>query len=432
MTIREGGAAPEVRWHPLTRIGFRFAVCYFGLFCAIFGQILWVFAGYPIRWLPADAVVWQMTVASPGYEWVGRAVFGVDTTLHVDSGSGDQAAIWLLVFCIAIVAAVATALWSVLDRRRPAYPTLFAWFLTVMRLCLAGQMLFYGTAKLIPTQMPAPPLDALLTPFGQFSPMSVLWLQVGSAPAYEMLLGAAEVLAGLLLVLPRTATLGALLSVVSMLQVFVLNMTYDVPVKILSFHLLLLSLVVLAPQLRRLADVIVLERHSEPARQPALFATARRNRTAAAVQVALGVWVLVGCLAIGAQSWLDYGGGRERSPLYGIWSVSAFSVDGVALPPLTTDETRWQRLVFDEIGAMTLQRMDGTLTQLPAAVDATSIRAEQPPIHLAYTRPAPDRLQLDGTVDGRAVRITLTQVDLNSFVLRSRGFNWVQEYPVTK
>jgi hypothetical protein len=37
-----------------------------------------------------------------------------------------------------------------------------------------------------------------------------------------------------------------------------------VPVKVLSFHLLLKSLVLPAPQERRLANVLVLERPSEP------------------------------------------------------------------------------------------------------------------------------------------------------------------------
>jgi hypothetical protein len=46
-----------------------------------------------------------------------------------------------------------------------------------------------------------------------------------------------------------------------------LNMSFDVPVWILSFHMLLMSLVLLAPQSQRLANVLVLERPSEPASQ---------------------------------------------------------------------------------------------------------------------------------------------------------------------
>jgi hypothetical protein len=138
--------------------------------------------------------------------------------------------------------------------------------------------------------MPAPPLTALLTPFGDLGPASVLWLQVGSSHPYEMMLGAAEVLGGLLLFWPRTTRLGALVSLLSMVQVFMLNMSFDVPVKILSFHLLLISLVLLAPQIRRLANVLVLERPSEPASQPRMFSTSRANRIAALTQALLGIW----------------------------------------------------------------------------------------------------------------------------------------------
>jgi hypothetical protein len=85
-----------------------------------------------------------------------------------------------------------------------------AWFLPFIRMCLGGQLFIYGVAKAIPTQMPDPPLAALLEPFGELSPTSAPWQQVGSSHPYEILLGAAEVAAGLLIFWPRTATLSAM------------------------------------------------------------------------------------------------------------------------------------------------------------------------------------------------------------------------------
>src|SRR5690349_10227455 len=149
-------------WHPLTRIAFRFCFVYLGLFCLTFAQITFVYIGVLGNWLPQDAVLWQMTVLEPVMTWVGQHVFGIEAVLHRASGSGDQAVIWVMMFVLLVVAVVATLIWSVLDRRRPSYPRLYPWFLLFVRLCVAGQMLFYGFAKLIPTQMPAPPLSALL------------------------------------------------------------------------------------------------------------------------------------------------------------------------------------------------------------------------------------------------------------------------------
>lgn len=419
---------------------FRFAVVYFGLFCLLFAQILYSFAGILGKSLPESAIMGAMRLLGPVIEWAGRQFFGTEVVLHMDSGSGDQKFIWSFVFCLVIVAVVATLIWSVLDRRRPNYQALQAWFLLFIRLCLGGQMLLYGFAKAIPTQMPAPALATLLQPYGQFTPASVLWNQVGTSPTYEILLGCAEVLGGLLLFVPRTATVGAMLSLVSLAQVFVLNMTFDIPVKILSFHLMLLSMVLLAPQARRLANLLVLNRPSEPALQPDPFRTKRTRRIAIALQAALGVWMLIGFLDTGIKYWNEGGGGSPKPPLYGIWAVSEFTRDGVPVPPLTTDETRWQRLVFDVQG-MTYQKMDGTLVPAVAAVDpaAHTIAVSGPPetpqaqptpiATFTFEQAASDRLTLNGQLNGRPVTISLQQVDLHSFPLRSRGFNWVQDYP---
>ncbi len=429
-------ADPTRPWSAVTKIAFRWCFLYFGLFCVLFAQITFAFFGIVGQWLPEQAVMWQMTVLGPALTWVGREVFGAEAVLHPDSGSGDQAAIWVLVFCLLVVAAVGTAVWTLVDRQRPDYARLSAWFLTFVRLCVAGQMLFYGFAKLVPTQMPTPPPSALLRSYGDLSPTSVLWLQVGSSHPYEMTLGAVEVLAGLLMFLPRTATLGTLLGLASMAQVFLLNMTFDVPVKILSGHLLLMSLVLLAPQLRRLLDLFVLQRPSEPVSQPALFSSERANRRAATVQAALGLWILIGCAWSSWQAWHAYGGGHAKPELYGIWSVREFSVDGRPLPPLTTDQTRWQRLVFEKDGALTYQRMNGELVNTAATISSDTIKATEPGgatlADLKVSRPSAQQLQLTGTLHGRPVQITLDQVDLDRFTLRNRGFHWVQEYPFFK
>lgn len=405
-------------WHPLTRIAFRFCFVYFGLFCLLFAQILFVYLGIVGRWLPQDAIIWQMKALEPLFTWVGDHVFGVAAVLHLDSGSGDQAVIWVMVFVLAVIAAVATLIWSVLDRRRPAYDRLYAWFAMFLRLSLAGQMLFYGVAKVIPTQMPSPPLAALLQPFGELTPMSVLWLQVGSSHPYEIALGAVEVAGGLLLFWNRTALLGALISLAAMAQVFLLNMTYDVPVKLLSSHLLLLSAFLVAPYVGRLTNALLLQRPSEPMTQPALFGSPRANRAASAVVTLLALWVTTGIVIEGWSAWREYGDGRPKPELYGIWAVTEFTADGVTLPPLTTDETRWQRVVFDEPGLITYQLMDGELVQAPT--EDTAMRFE---------RLAPSRLRAVGDLGGAHVTMSLEKVDLDSFTLRTRGFNWVQDYP---
>jgi hypothetical protein len=97
---------------------------------------------------------------------------------------------------------------------------------TVLRLLLAAAMFYFGMAKVIPTQMPFV-LNRLVEPYGNFSPTGALGAQVGISQLYQMLLGAAEVLAGQLLLLPRMAAVLALVCAFDLTQVFILNMTYD-------------------------------------------------------------------------------------------------------------------------------------------------------------------------------------------------------------
>ncbi|KAF0847778.1 DoxX family protein [Nocardia caishijiensis] len=429
--------APE--WHPLTRLAFRFCVAYLGLFCLWMAQISYVFLGVIALRIPEDAIAWQLLTLAPVSSWIGEHVFGVAAELTMN-GSGDQAAIWIQCGLVLVVAVLVTVVWSILDRRRRAYPRGASWFLAGLRLAVGGQMLFYGFAKLVPTQMPEPALTTLLTRVGDLSPMSMLWTQVGSAPAYEVALGAAEVLAGLLLFWPRTATLGAMLSVISMAQVFLLNLTFDVPVKMLSGHLLLMSLVLLAPQARRLLDVLVLQRPSEPMTQPPLFRSARAERWATVVQVAAAAWIVVGLIVFSAESWREYGGGAPEPELYGIWEVSEFTIDQASVPPLSTDPVRWQRLVVDK-GTAAYQRMDDTIVPVVATFDPATAsltlatapsapdQAPTPYATLAVDRAADDRLTLRGDLAGEQATVVLTRVDLDGFPLRGTGFRWVQNNP---
>ncbi|NNH72897.1 DoxX family protein [Nocardia uniformis] len=424
----------EARWNPLTRILFRFSFIYFSLFCVLFPQILISFAVPLHRWIPEDAVMRWGEFPSPVVEWVGRTVFDAEAVLRTDSGSGDQVFFFVLVFCLLVFSVVVTAVWMVLDRRRPEYRRLAGWFLLFIRLCLASQMLLYGFAKAIPTQMSEPSLVALLQPYGNFTPMAVLWSQVGSSPAYEILLGIAEIVGGLLLLLPRTALAGVLLSLVSMAQVWVLNMTYDVPVKLLSFHLLLLCLVLLAPEARRLTAVLT-GGAAGPSTAPQPF-HGRAATIAAVVQVALAVWLAVGFAMSGVKSWNEWGPGRPQSELYGIWTVDEFTRDGQPVPPLTTDETRWRRVVFEDPNAIYIQRMDDSLEPMPVIVDGSERtvtlltgEAAEPSGNFTFERPAPDRLLLTGVLDGQPVMMSLSLMDADGFPLRQGGFRLVQDYP---
>jgi hypothetical protein len=246
-------------------------------------------------------------------------------------------------------------------------------------------------------------------------------------------------LAGSLLVFARTTPLGALFGLLEMTDVFMLNMTYDVPVKLFSFHLILLNLFLLAPELRRFVNFFIRNSVALPSPENPLCDDPRRNRIAFWLQVGFGVWLLTMNLYGSGQMWFEYGGGRQKSPLYGIWNVRAMSIDGRLRPPLLTDNDLWRNAVFDFPERMTVERMNGEFTgyKISLKVDAKTLElsrsnGKNSKSDLTFQLPAPGRLVLNGMLDGHKVRMQLEVMDRNQFLLVNRGFHWVQEYPFNR
>jgi hypothetical protein len=300
-------------------------------------------------------------------------------------------------------------------------------------------MFVYGMSKVIPLQMSFPHLTKLLEPFRAFSPMGVLWSSIGASPAYEIFAGSAETLAGMLLIFPRTAMLGALVCLADMTQVFMLNMTYDVPVKLFSFHLILMALFLLVPEFQRLADFLFRNRSVGPSTQPPLFYTRRASRIALASQILFGLWLLGMNVYNGWIAWHMYGGGRPKSPLYGIWDVDQLAIDGRLRSPLLIDYGRWRRAVFDFPETMTFQRMDDSFAGYSTSINThdntialTKNSDKSWKANFTFQRLAKDQLILDGNMDSHKIHMQLRLLDRDKFMLVNRGFHWIQEYPFNR
>jgi uncharacterized membrane protein YphA (DoxX/SURF4 family) len=423
-------------WSLTCRVAFRLCFTYFGLFC-LATQIFGALFPIPKVDVPDPGTLWPMRQIT---FWAAAHIFHAKLPLvYTDSGSGDKTFDWVLAFCLLVLAVLATVIWSVLDRRRENYATLHKWFRVFIRFALASQLIVYGMDKAIPLQMPFPNLARFVEAFREFSPMGVLWTSIGASPAYEIFAGCAEMLGGILLILPRTTMLGALVALADMIQVFMLNMTYDVPVKLFSFHLILMSLFLLAPEFPRLADFFVRHRTVGPSTEAPLFSTSRANQIALAAQIMLGLWML-GANAYGAWTdWHTFGSGRPRSPLYGIWTVDELSIDGQLRSPLITDYDRWHRAVFDSPERMSFQRMDDSFARYGASINANEKTLELTKdsdkdwkAHFTFQRVAQDRLILDGNMDSHKLHMQLQMVDHSKFLLVSRGFHWIQEYPFNR
>lgn len=431
-------ASTAPHWRLATRVAFRFSVTYFGLYIVLTQMLTSLLFA-----TTNDSGAFELDMTPPARAavvWTAGHVFRIaHPIITVETGSGDRVYDWVELACILVLAILGTTIWSLLDRKRESYVRVHSWFRVFVRFSLAASMFTYGAAKAIPLQMPFPFLNRLIEPYGHFSPMGVLWASIGASPAYEIFAGCAEMLGGILLILPRTTMLGALVCLVDATQVFMLNMTYDVPVKLLSFHLILLSLFLLAPDAKRFANMFFLDRPTPASADRPLFRTASANRIGLVVQVLAGAFLIGANLYGSVSAYKVYGAGRPKSPLYGIWNVEDFALDGQTRPPLLTDAARWRRIVFDFPQFATIYGMDEESQSYRADIDANAktialkkFGDEKGKANFSFRRPDADHLILDGIMDDHKVHVELELLDRSKFLLVNRGFHWVQDYPFNR
>ena len=416
-------------WSLAQRIAFRFAGVYL---------VLYLSDGW-LQLVPVGGAVIERWWQALGL-WTGRHILQITTAIDVHrfgTGSGDTLLDYIRVLNELAIASVATLVWSLAARRRDAQ-ALNQWLRVYVRYPLGIIMLGYGMAKVFPGQFGTGslPLDRLLEPYGHSSPMGILWTFMGYSRPYAIFCGLVETVGGLLLFWQRTTTLGALIVAASMANVAMLNFSYDVPVKLFSTHLFLFAIFLLLPDVGRLARVFVLNRPAAaaPARPPFTRVWLRRSALA-------GKTLLIG-FVLYQNTWPYVQLARRPrtvNPRYGIYEVEAFTANGQLRPATPMDGRRWRRLIVSESGGFTVQTMDDAMTRFRARDDKekhtyslTTIFNPYDTITLTYSEPGPEQFMLTGKYQGEDVSVQMRKTSMPSFLLATRGFHWVSEYPYNR
>ena len=396
---------------------------------------------FPIGALPLTdpARAWYDKLWHVVVPWFAAHVLHLPKPITIFSnGSGDTTYDYVLVLLFVLLAATATLVWSLLDRRATPQPRLAFGLRVYVRYVLAYALLSYGAFKVIQTQFPYPPLDRLVEPYGEFSPMGVIWSWMGISYAYNLFAGLAEMVSGFLLFFRRTVMLGGLLAIAVMSNVVMINFAFDVPVKLYSSHLLLMAVFLVAPDARRLVDACVLNRGMTSAELGAAFDTRRMH---IAGMVAKTLLVLAGVIG---PLWTSRSFSRQiavRPPLYGIWEVDSFVRGRDALPALVGDSVRWRRFVVSYPGGASVRLLNDSTRGYRVTADTvkhtlvlSSRRDSSFKLALAYARGGArnDSLRLDGMLNGDSLHVRLHRLDENRFLLVNRGYHWINEFPLNR
>jgi uncharacterized membrane protein YphA (DoxX/SURF4 family) len=372
--------------------------------------------------------------------WFGRAVLDLSYPITTfTNGSGDTTYDYVLLLIQLILTCIGCIIWSIWDNQRTAYNGMHYWLRVVLRYYLFYQLVLYGIGMIIKTQFPQEGLSRLVQPYGESSPMGLAWTFLGHSYGYNMFMGIAEVLAGVLMLWRRTTTLGSLLAIAVMANVFAVNLFYDVPVKLLSGHMLLMALALLTGDIKRVIDFFILNRAAPAIDYTPVF-TRRKPIWARRIVKALFVlFVFIYNFNAVTEIYNQYGEGAPKPALYGLYSIESFIKNRDTLAPLTTDTTCWKRMIVQRAGRAFIYAMNDKrktyLFEPDIGKKTISVRTEADTLTryaFTYREPAKNILVLNGVLLKDTLQITMKRIERDSFLLIKTGFRWINEEPFNR
>lgn len=404
-------------WSTGKKISFRFFTTYFLLYL-----------------LPLNPVLWFRIIP-----WVGRTLLKLPYEITVfPNGSGDTTFNYVQIACYLTVATVVCLVWSLLDRQRLTYNQALYWLLVVLRYYLASMMMLYGFSKINHAQFPFPGPFQLSQPLGQFSPMGLAWAFMGYSTGYNWFTGTAEVMGGILLLFRRTTVLGGIILTAVIGNIVAMNFAFDIPVKLFSLHLLLLTLFILLPDAGRLMNLLVWNRPTTRRDLTPVFATKPLLLARLVVKILLiGGFLaprLIGLVTPIGKPVTDR---TNKPPFNSLYQITQLRLNGDSV---LADSSRWRQIVIGgsrQKTSLLVRMANDSVRRYQLEMDtlqrlATFYQDTTRKYKLTYFQPDSKSLVLSGRLAADSIFVRLNRQTDDNYLLVKRGFHWINEYPFNR
>ncbi|MHB8207490.1 MFS transporter [Mucilaginibacter sp.] len=263
---------------------------------------------------------------------------------------------WGIAFLIGIVGGL---IWTLVDRKSKSYNLLYYWIRVVVRYRAGIGIIGFGFTKLFPTQMPFPSLGLLNSNFGDFTAQKIYWMSVGVVPWYQVFGGIIEIVAGTMLFFRKTTTFGAILLAGALGDITYVNYAYDGGVHVYAFYFVFLALFLIADDIPKLYNLLILERYTVPVRYYPDFKKAwlKYSRVGLKALVFLIFFVILTYTEVINFKYDPY---KQPSTagvkqLRGNYHVTEFKINGQEIPYSPLDSVRWQQATFENWTTLTFK-----------------------------------------------------------------------------
>jgi hypothetical protein len=456
MIVNAENSSPTLTWNVYQKIAFRFVFIFFILFIVFLDWSVNSLLTY--LYYEAHLADFLNTIIF----WVGKQVFDIQYTIisPFDGQHNDRTYVYLLYFTMAAVSVVGAIVWSILDKNRTNFQTLYYWLTTIVRYYLAFTLFLFALEKFFKMQFPDLGYYTLTEPLGDMSPMSLAWAFFGYSYGYNIFMGLAES-AALLLLFRRTMTFGALLTLGTLANVMVVNYNYDVHAKMYPTALFVMTLFLLLPNITSVMKFFFTgQAVSLPVINAPVFEKRWMNISKTVLKVVVISYFVVFTV-------IDYFGYKKRSneraeaksALSGIYDVDTFVINKDTLS--TDNPLRWKQIAIGGNMVEAARLSGDSIAFLYVAVDKKEIIvsgdqndllakmqevynehglhswekmdsiliARQIESSLHFELQDSTTLTLKGIIKSDSVFITAKRkpIDIKNFRLLKRRFHWITE-----
>ncbi|WP_223608574.1 hypothetical protein [Chryseobacterium sp. OSA05B] len=192
---------------------------------------------FPLTFLGGFQQKWSLFLWGDLAGWIVKNIFTINQSrIDFSSDSSSMLALAMILLTVSVLVVVLV--------RKKYHQIIIDLSKEIIVLYLAVVLMKYGFDKIFKVQFYLPEPNILYSRFGNLDRDILFWSTMGTSRLYSVSAGALELLAATLILFHKTRLFGLLVSIGILLNIFLINIGFDISVKF--FSLILLSMAVFA------------------------------------------------------------------------------------------------------------------------------------------------------------------------------------------
>ncbi len=388
---------------------------------------------YIMELKPDDISFW-----TPITTWFGETFLGWEFNPKRLMKGFDSKYDYSRFLLIGILSILFTLIWGLLKGRFQRI-RVKTWIITILRYHVGLTMILYGLSKVLVLQFGQMDLLTLESNMGSFTGMGFLWKFMSYSPFYTQVTGYVEVIAGILLLFRGTTFLGSLISFIAMVNVVVIDIGYDVSVKMFAIHLLLMVFVLIAYNTRRILQFSLNRTNIAPVKYESLIPSRYRK---------LQYGLKAGIILYFTISQFYFQGKRvdrkntpnEAPSLTSVYFVEEQTVNGLQLNhPDFPGYLKWETLFMNGSSylknSMVIETLEGNRRYFSTKTDTINKTITFYPLRgseeesntFTYEKLGNGKVKFEGIYQGDTISVTTTAKSKEDYRLIKNKIKWIRD-----